>query len=152
MLASRLRQYLHFSPCPSSPAHELSPPASDSYATLLCQLWALFAPFLLVTFDHTLFSSCLPLSLLSGPVQAAAHGQCTTFSPCSGLFQMPLAVLSLVSTIKTSPQPHLGTVLSPLYTLCMWFSQRYLWSRLVRKSQWWARKLGQTLTFVCLGQ
>jgi hypothetical protein len=65
---------------------------------------------------------------------------------------MPLAVLSLVSTIKTSPQPHLGTVLSPLYTLCMWFSQRYLWSRLVRKSQWWARKLGQTLTFVCLGQ
>lgn len=47
-------------------------------------------------------SSLLSHNLSStGPVQSAGHVQCTVSSPCSGLFQMPLALLSLIATIKS---------------------------------------------------
>jgi hypothetical protein len=40
--------------------------------------------------------------LLPWPL-SAGYVQCTIFSPCSGLSQMPLAVLSLTSTINAFP-------------------------------------------------
>lgn len=47
----------------------------------------------------------LSLSLIPshGLIQSAGHVQFTSISPSSGLFHMPLAALSLIPTIKTSP-------------------------------------------------
>jgi hypothetical protein len=64
----------------------------------------------------------LPFLLLlpssHGPGHSHGHMQTTTFSPCSELFQVSLAVLSLITTINrsmdwsiTSPQPHLRSVI-----------------------------------------
>lgn len=45
----------------------------------------------------------------------AGHVQCPTFTPCSGLFQMPLDVFTLQS--QSSPQPYRGAAMSSLDTI-----------------------------------
>lgn len=72
--------------------------------------------FLLIsnTFPTTLQLSYLSalLLLLSWPDPVCCHGQ--TFFFCSGLFQMPLVLLSLVSTIKAFHLHH-GAVIPSVY-------------------------------------
>lgn len=73
-------------------------------------------PYLLILHTPTIrppgsWFSCLP-SLLTGFLPPSphphAHVQFATFSPCSRLLQMPAALLSLISTIKSSPHASLG--------------------------------------------
>lgn len=75
---------------------------------------------------HSLFYFLLSPFLSScGHVMSACHVQSITFSPCSELLQMPLAVLSLISTIKNSSlgrQTYLGSVISSVYTLSTFVS------------------------------
>ena len=67
------------------------------YPNLLCSLHGVF-----------LFSiSCYP----PPPVLAMS----TPFSPCSGLFQMPLAVLSFMFTIKTVPSTISWNIMPSVY-------------------------------------
>lgn len=69
-----------------------------------------------VSLPHNLPLS-LSVSALLLPIQSAGHVQSPTFSPCSGLLQMPLAVPPFIWTIKTFPltSPWSGQVLD-LYT------------------------------------
>lgn len=67
----------------------LSPPSYSSFSPTL----SLNAP----------FSISLHFCLSSAQVQSAGHVPSTSFSLCPGLFQMPLAVLSLMATIKILP-------------------------------------------------
>lgn len=53
--------------------------------------------------SFSLSSSSLLFCFSHGQIQSAGHGQSTPFFLCSDLFQMPLAVLALISTIKTFP-------------------------------------------------
>jgi hypothetical protein len=99
-LRSMLAHRWLFSCCPlpsPSPAHGL--PSLSSSALLITLLFQLC---LLSTLSLSPFLSLPSLSLYFS-VQSASHGQCPTFFLCSGLFQKPLAVLSLLSTIKTFP-------------------------------------------------
>lgn len=59
-------------------------------------------PLLLDTYFLFVFLSLL-FCFSHGQIQSAGHGQLTPFSLCSDLFQMPLADLALISTIKTFP-------------------------------------------------
>lgn len=52
-----------------------------------------------------------------GPVYSAGHAQFTISSPCSGVFQMPLAVLSQVSTLTTFPSAIPWRAMSSVYTM-----------------------------------
>lgn len=85
------------------------PQVSHSYLTLpfpSCALltlsWSSYLAFLFSLSSH-------------GLVQSTGHIQFITFTPCFGLFQMLRAILSLISTIKTFPQPQLGTFMTLLY-------------------------------------
>lgn len=53
--------------------------------------------------SFSLSSRSLLFCFSHGQIQSAGHGQSTPFFLCSDLFQMPLAVLALISTIKTFP-------------------------------------------------
>lgn len=90
----------HPAPCSSShkfPYPQPSLPYWSSYfdCVLYWPSFAFCGPFFVFFFAP-------PPSCLS-PVQAqaAGHGQCITFS--AGLFQMPLAILSLMCTIQSFP-------------------------------------------------
>lgn len=64
--------------------------------------------FLFVTAPHPSLRSCFShcvLSVLPSLTDSSSHIQ-STFSLSSGLFQMPLAALSFISTIKTFPWPY----------------------------------------------
>lgn len=82
-----------------------------------CALVGLSCFPLLVSLAYTFFLPPPPLF----PFPSCPSPLCW---PCSvycvlnllGLLQMPLAVLSLLSTIKTVPSPYLGAVVSSLYT------------------------------------
>lgn len=64
-----------------------------------------YTPFLLHFYSHCVFSIFYPVilpSLTDSPGQSAIHVQSTALSLCSGLLQVPLAVFSLLSTLKPS--------------------------------------------------
>lgn len=66
---------------------------------LVLHSWLLVLP--LGPLSPLLFSHSSPNLSSHGPVQSAGHVQCIVSSPCSGLFQMPLALLSIIATIKS---------------------------------------------------
>lgn len=82
---------------PSPASHYCTALPSQSRALLVLRFCLL-----LVSFAHTLFCSLSPtLSHVDKSSLLAIFG--VLLSHYSGLFQIPLGVLSLVSTIKTSP-------------------------------------------------
>lgn len=100
-----------------------------------CPLFPLFSQSSASSLIHTssspsLFSSSFAdlsmLPLLShGPVQIGDHSKSISLSPCSGLFQMPLALISLIFYNK-SFSADLGMVMkmqkqSPRRTHLQWF-------------------------------
>lgn len=103
-------------PCPNPklpPARAPLPPASPSPYDLailanspLPQLCSLPVSLAMLS----LFSiPCLLPSLADSPrhVKSVGHAQSTSFSLCSGLLQVPLAVLALMSTIRILLSVHL---------------------------------------------
>lgn len=86
---------------------------SFPYNPALCSLASLFCLLLLST-------PLAPLSLPSPPLivhLSPGHVQWTPVSPCSGLFHMLLAVLSLMPTAETSPSTRLGVSMSSFYII-----------------------------------
>lgn len=115
-LAYRLPQHLWFFSAPLTLPSTLNfssswaflPPASNSYKTLLFQPWVL---------SYTLAWSPLPVYSFPLLILMTCLVCWSSFSLSSGLFQMPLAVVSLISTIKPSPQPYLGATIFWLFTV-----------------------------------
>lgn len=116
--ASWLSQLL--SPCPYPKFLQLMdfpPLASHSFVTLpcrlaLCSLFCLshVAPSLLPVSLGLFCPHSVPLTPAPHPshnhVQSTGQAMSIAFSPCSGAFQKPLAVLSLQPTVKTVPLNH----------------------------------------------
>lgn len=99
----------------ASPGQGLLMPIKVSHFAHMCS--SFFSCFLLVLCSWLLvfsflFLSCSPSTPpLTGLVYSAGQVQSGPFSLCSGLFQPPLAVLSLISIYNTPP-PYLGAAMS----------------------------------------
>lgn len=83
------------------------PPHTYSFSLYPCySCWvprASLSGFLLLHYDFFISSAIFhSFTDSAGHVQATGHVQ-STFSLCAGLFRMPLAVFSLISTIKMFP-------------------------------------------------
>lgn len=111
--------YLWFSHLPHpSPVHGLpSPSILCPYKPVtlsICALDHLWSYSLgSLSLDHLLFLS----GSSHGQIQSAGHIPSTNLSPCSGLFQMPLAALSLIIYNKHLPLNHTLEQLWPHFTL-----------------------------------
>ena len=68
---------------------------------LPCYFGSALLPLSWSSLSLPLLLSLPPVLSFHGQVQSASHVQSAPFSVCSGLFQKPLAVLSLISTIKS---------------------------------------------------
>lgn len=88
--------------------HAFLLPAACSYRTLtswpfvllaFCSWWSILSR---SSLSSLLFLTPTPCATFSWPRSVCCYIRCTAFSPCSRFFQMPLAVLPLVSTVKTS--------------------------------------------------
>ena len=99
-----------------------------SSQTAICSLLPHFSHRSLLS-SHTVQSPLIaPWELLTH-CASPHHVQSTSFSFCSGLFQMPLAVLCLIFTIKSFPLtiPWSSHAIS-LYRLCIFDMQHTLYT------------------------